>query len=414
MTLTKSRYQVESNKIVIFGAGRIGRSFIGQLFGCNGYKVEFVDINSEIVKVLNKKGSYRIIIRREKDEEIIVPNVHAIDASDEKKVAEAVATAGIMAISVGRNAVGKVIPGIASGLKLRYVHCHDSPLDIILAENMRSAKEFVQRLLREKLPENYPFEKLVGLVETSIGKMVPIMTQAELEKDPLLIFAEPYNTLILDRRGFKSAIPDIKELAPKDNMKAWVDRKAFIHNLGHATAAYFGFYKHPEITYLSEIFNDREVCDFTREVMLQSADLLCHAYPQEFTKADLESHADDLIYRFRNKALRDTVFRVGQDLIRKLGPDDRFMGAIHLAIKVVKPYDKIIKAMTYGFYFKARDEAGRYYEPDVKFLTELSKDFELTLTQHLGLNTPEDQKIITELFGLYKKLSKADQYRTGV
>ena len=74
----------------------------------------------------------------------------------------------------------------------------------------------------------------MGLVETSIGKMVPIMKTEDLEEDPLLVYAEPYNTLILDRKGFLGDIPHIEEFALKDNIKAWVDRKAFIHNLGHA------------------------------------------------------------------------------------------------------------------------------------------------------------------------------------
>ena len=106
---------------------------------------------------------------------------------------------------------------------------------------MISAADFVREQLIKNLPSSFPVESMVGLIETSIGKMVPIMPLAELEKDPLVVFAEPYNTLILDGKGFKSPIPEIKGLAPKSNIKAWVDRKAFIHNLGHATAAYYGY-----------------------------------------------------------------------------------------------------------------------------------------------------------------------------
>jgi len=158
------------------------------------------------------------------------------------------------------------------------------------------------------------------------------MTLAELEKNPLMVYAEPYNTLILDRKGFKSPIPDIKGLAPKDNIKAWVDCKAFIHNLGHATAAYYGFYKHPDAVYIYEILDDFDVFQFTREVMIQSALTLHVAYSDDFTIYDLEEHIDDLLMRFQNKALQDTIYRVGHDLTRKLRSDDRFMGAIHLAI----------------------------------------------------------------------------------
>jgi len=404
MNLIKNKYQIDVRKIVIFGAGKIGRSFIGQLFGSSGYKVVFVDVDPVIVARINSQGGYRIIIKGEKDKEIIIKNVQAISAFNIQKVIEAVSTAAILAVSVGKNALENVIPVIAAGLELRYSRNLNCPLDIIIAENMRAAAGFMKEQLIKNLPLDYPFEKLVGLVETSIGKMVPIMTLVELEKDPLMVYAEPYNTLILDRKGFKSPIPDIKGLAPKDNIKAWVDRKAFIHNLGHATAAYYGFYQHPDAVYMYEVLDDSEVFRFTRDIMLQSADILKAAYPLEFTDAELEDHIDDLIFRFRNKALKDTIFRVGQDLIRKLSAGDRFMGSIHLAIQYRRPYDIILKAMSYGLCFKAKDEEGNLFMSDIAFLEAVSKEFESTLIKDLVFDPAADYFIIQELKKLYKVL----------
>ena len=51
------------NKIVIFGAGKIGRSFIGQLFSRAGFEVVFIDINKEVIKELNRRKSYDVIIK---------------------------------------------------------------------------------------------------------------------------------------------------------------------------------------------------------------------------------------------------------------------------------------------------------------------------------------------------------------
>src|SRR5664280_2682120 len=82
MKRIEDKLQVEDHKIVIFGAGKIGRSFIGQLFGCSGYKVVFVEIDPAMVTMLNQHGNYRVVIKDEKDEEIIVPNVQAISALD--------------------------------------------------------------------------------------------------------------------------------------------------------------------------------------------------------------------------------------------------------------------------------------------------------------------------------------------
>jgi mannitol-1-phosphate 5-dehydrogenase len=405
MILIKSKFPVDVRKIVIFGAGKIGRSFIGQLFGCNGYKVVFVDIDPRIVNLLNERGNYRIVIKGDKEEEIIVPDVEAVSALDSDKVADEVSTAGILAVSVGKNALEKVMPAISAGLLKRSVDAPGTPLDIILAENMRSAADFVMEQLKKNLPLSFPVESMVGLIETSIGKMVPIMPLTELEKDPLVVFAEPYNTLILDGKGFKSPIPEIKGLAPKKNIKAWVDRKAFIHNLGHATAAYFGYYRHPDAVYMYEVLDDPQVLRFTRNVMLQSADILKTAYSGEFTDVDLIDHIDDLISRFRNKALQDTVFRVGQDLTRKLSSDDRFMGAIHLAMKYIKPYDQILLAMSYGFHFRAKDETEHCFPSDIIFLNSVAEHFESTMTGLLGFDPVLDLPVIKAL----KELSGSDR-----
>jgi mannitol-1-phosphate 5-dehydrogenase len=406
MQNTGNRLKVDPYRILIFGAGRIGRSFIGQLFGCSGYKVVFVDVDDRVVRMLNERKSYRVVIKSNLDEEILVPNVSAIPASDKQQVTEAVCSAGIAAVSVGKFALEKVIPVIAAGLELRKRVNPYFPLDIILAENMRSAAEFTRMELLKHLPDGYPLDMLTGLIETSIGKMVPIIPFADIEKDPLVVFAEPYNSLILDGKSFRTPIPDVKGLAPKSNIKAWVDRKAFIHNLGHATAAYYGHFLHPEMIYMYEILEDKRVLDYTREVMMQSAGILNRVYSEDLPMKDLEEHADDLLSRFRNRALQDTIFRVGQDLTRKLAADDRFMGAIKLAREVNLPHDLIIKAMSFGFTFRATDEFGNPYLPDKEFLEAISTDFKRSMTDLLKLQKETDSEIIEKLHTLYSETGR--------
>ncbi len=406
MIPTKSRFQVDNRKIVIFGAGKIGRSFIGQLFGTAGYKVVFVDTDRLLTALINERKCYRVVAKSEREETIVVRNVSAIDAADVPAVGEAVSTAGIVAVSVGKNAVEKVVPMIADGLKLRHDRCPGQPLDIIIAENMISGRDFMEENLKKFLPPEFPLNEMTGLVETSIGKMVPIMSQSDLEKDPLQVFAEPYNILILDKKGFRTPIPQIKGLAPKENIKAWVDRKAFIHNLGHATAAYYGYYLHPESAYMYEVLNDAKVSGFTREVMMQAAEILIEAYPGEFTATDLAEHIEDLLSRFRNRFLRDTVFRVGHDLGRKLGSGDRFMGAVMLAVRHGKPYQKILKAMSYGFVFKATDESGSNFEGDLQLIDALQSDFENTLVNLLRFNPESDSAIIMDLKNYMNQISE--------
>jgi mannitol-1-phosphate/altronate dehydrogenase len=384
--------------IIIFGAGKIGRSFIGQLFGKAAYKIVFVDMDESLVHELNSRGSYPVIIKSPGGEErVVIDNVIAIHAMDRDAIIQAISNASIMTISVGKAALPAVAVTVAAGLLKREEKQAGQRIDIILAENMRSVDHFFREKLREILPVSYPLNEQVGLVETSIGKMVPIMTSRDLEADPLQVFAEPYNTLILDKKGFKGVIPLIKEFALKENMKAWVDRKAFIHNLGHATAAYIGYLHYPEVIYLYEVLADSKIYAFTLRVMEQSAKILRKVYPDEFTSSNLSLHIKDLLTRFQNRNLGDTIYRVGCDLHRKLGKDDRFMGIIRLAGKKDLPCNMILEALSMGLLFKAGDEQGKLYPGDKLFHEKWSQDRELVLQEVCSLHQERDKALIKQI-----------------
>jgi len=383
-------------KLVLFGAGKIGRSFIGQLFATSGFEVVFVDISEPVIRELNRLNEYRVVIKSSQPDLIInVGNVRGILASELDKVAEELSVCDIAAISVGQKGLPQAINTLAKGLILRQKRSGNKPLDVILAENMHNADKYAKDILISIVGSEYPVDDLVGLIETSIGKMVPIMPKEEQENDPLLVYAEPYNTLILDKKAFKNLIPDVKGLAPKDNMKAWVDRKSHIHNFGHAAAAYAGFLADPSVQFMAEILKIHNVKKFTRSAMLQSANVLLKKYPGEFTILELTEHIDDLLGRFENHALGDTVFRVGCDLKRKLYRDDRILGPLIDGIQTKSPVDKILMAFSYGLQFLAKDENGNVFPGDDYFSKAISeKGLPFVLTSLCGLIPTEDQGII--------------------
>jgi mannitol-1-phosphate 5-dehydrogenase len=392
------------NKLVLFGAGKIGRSFIGQLFSKGGYEVVFIDVYQPLIDEMNHRHNYNVVIKGDVESVINIQNVRAVFAYDVENVNSEIATARIVAISVGLNGLKSVIPLISSGLKKRYETHEASPLDIIIAENLRNAAEFIKQELQKHLPEGYPLEGRIGLIETSIGKMVPIMLQKDVEEDMLQVFAEPYNTLILDKLAFKNPIPDIEGLAPKQNMKAWVDRKLFIHNLGHATTAYLGYLFNPEFLYLYEVLANKRIHAEVKNTMLQAADILLKKYPAEFTKNTLTDHIDDLLLRFQNKALGDTIFRVGSDLMRKLSSEDRLSGAIRLAVDLKLPYDRILYALVCGCHFRAKDEDGYMLKDDVEFIYHYQNNIKLILTKVCGFNEIENRELFNKAEAINKKL----------
>lgn len=383
------------NKILLFGAGKIGRSFIAQLFSRSGYEIVFVDINQKLIDLLNKADSYKVVVKDKKEYSLEVRNFRAIHFSEKKKILEVFADTSLVSTSVGANELNRLFPLFAEALVYRFKKSPYSPVDFIIAENLRNADDLFEKNLKSWLPDDYPFDKLVGLVETSIGKMVPIMSQQDITEDPLQVFAEDYNKLPISAKGFKNSPPEVAGLKYKSNIKVWVDRKSLIHNLGHAAAAYFGFQAMPDEKFLWKVLGNKEVFEKTQATMQQSAHLLLMKYPYDFTQEFLEKHVDDLLSRFQNKALGDTVFRVGSDLHRKLSSEDRLSSAIKLASVLKQPYDLILEALVAGFYFRARDMNNELFPLDKEFAQKFEEqNFEDFFAEITGFNRNFNSEII--------------------
>lgn len=396
---------IQQNKLVLFGAGKIGRSFIGQLFSRSGYEVVFIDVYKPVIDELNKKKSYRVIIRWDNDEVLTIKNVRAVHANDEPSVIWEVATAGILAVSVGSYGLEQIFPMLSKGLLKRYEIFRNSPLDIIIAENLRNANNFFYSELAKFLPKEYPLDTLVGAVETSIGKMVPLIQRKDSEEDILLVYAEPYNTLIVSKKAFRNPIPKIEGIAPKENIKAWVDRKLFIHNMGHTAIAYIGHLYNPDFKYIYEVLAVPKIKDLVLSTMLQSARILIKNYPDEFSFDEMNTHINDLLLRFQNRALGDTIFRVGCDLRRKLGPEDRFAGIINLALTDDLPFNKILFALICGCYFRAKDENGLMLKDDIDFVNRYNSNIDNILSNICGFEYASVRKIFTEAKIIEKQIA---------
>jgi mannitol-1-phosphate 5-dehydrogenase len=388
--------------LVQFGAGNIGRSFVGALFSRAGWDVVFVDVDSWIVSLLNGAKYYPVIIKRDgkADETRRIGPVRAVDVKDPILVSYEIAEADMIAVSVGKRALPAVLPLIARGLRDRFKEDPKRPMDIIIAENARSAPDLCRTALAKELGPQYPLEQLVGLVETSIGKMVPIMEEKSLAQDPLQLFAEEYETLIVDKRGFRGPIPDIPGLCPVDAIAAYVDRKLFIHNLGHAAAAYLGYRADPSKRFIPEALRLPGVEAGVRKAMDEAADALVLAYPEAYSRQDLADHIEDLLGRFKNQALGDTVHRVGRDLPRKLSRDDRLVGAMLLCAQKKVPFTGIAAVYAAALDFAAPDEQGALYPADLRFRQELLPlgiEEILRRVSQLDSNAESDKPVIEAL-----------------
>lgn len=367
---------------VQYGAGNIGRGFIGALFAKAGWKVRFIDINMEIIDALNRDGAYPVeILSTEKgkavSKEQIISNVSGVDGRDMEAVADVIASADMMATAVGVNILPFIVPAIAAGLRRRMASRR--PLDMIICENMVDADQYVKTLLQKQLSAHEAawVEQNVGLVEASIGRMVPVMTEEMKKGSVLRVCVEPYSELPIDRAAMKGEIPKIPGLHPFSPFEFYIRRKLYLHNMGHGTTAYLGYLYNCE--YIWQAIDIPEIKLIVQRAMLESAGALSRRFQIPLT--DITDHIDDLLLRFANCALGDTVARVGRDIGRKLSVGDRFAGALNLCAQqgITPVYIPI--GLAAGLCFDNADDKGT---AEIRSMIA-AKGVEAVLAEYCGL-----------------------------
>ena len=227
---------------VMYGGGNIGRGFIGALLSQSGYRVTFIDVAEPVVKHLQEKECYPIrYVFSGGHEDVLVENVTAVNGNDAEAASDVIANCDIMATAVGARILKFIVPNIVAGLRKRWA-MSDKPLNIIVCENLMDANLVVEGMIKAQLTEEEckKFDQTVGLVEASIGRMVPVQTEEMKDGEPMRVCVERYGFLPTDKAAFKGGVPEIKNMVPFAPFDFYIKRKLYVHNMGHATCAYLG------------------------------------------------------------------------------------------------------------------------------------------------------------------------------
>lgn len=360
-------------KAVMYGAGNIGRGFIGMLFSASGYEVTFVDVAEEVVRELQEKKQYPLrYVTSQGYRDIMVKPVTAINGNEVEMTAGAIAECDIMATAVGARILKLIAPNLAAGIRRR-MRTNGKNLNIIICENLMNADLVLERMVKAELTKEEIewFDRHVGLVEASIGRMVPVQTEEMRDGEPLRVCVEPYGFLPVDQAAFKGEIPDIKNMIPFEPFDFFIKRKLYIHNMGHAVCAYLGDILGLE--YIYQAIDQNEIYIIVKNAMEESAAALSSVYGVQLE--NIMKHITDLLYRFTNAALKDTCKRVGGDPERKLAFEDRLIGPAGLAFTqgIVPAYIAIGAAAGIWRYIDETEEMEQSLACAEEVLTNVSK-----------------------------------------
>ena len=305
-------------KAVHFGAGNIGRGFIGLLLSQAGYHVSFVDVAAPLVNDINELGKYNVQIFGEA-EKTLVENVSAINSNENlDALLDAIVEADIVTTAIGPNILKFIAPNIAKGLTKR-VATNKKPLNIIACENMVGGSTVLKNFVYQNLSDDVKpeVEKLIGFPDAAVDRIVPLQKNDE----KLLVKVEPYAEWDVDSRGVVGELPAIKGMTLVDNLGAYIERKLFTVNTGHASIAYLAYQKGlPDI---STAMRDVDIVAAARAVWAETSALLVDKY--NFDVITHQKYVMTTEERFKNPAISDEVTRVARGPKRKLSAGDRLV-----------------------------------------------------------------------------------------
>ena len=340
--------------VVIEGAGNAGRAVHAPRFLEAGYKVTLVDVNPGLVGHLKKEGKYTVEVVGDGAKTYDVSGFEMLHGNEDRDAVVArIRDADLAITAVGERALPFIYPVFAEALGQR-----GRPLSVILAENMGQPETVFRQGINDIDPAAAS-EDMLYLTGACIGTMMPLPVKGEFS----VVRREAYDKVIIANQAFPDGFPQVPNLEGVHNFPAHLSEKLLVHNGGHSALAYFAHQY--GIDYIWEAAARSDLMGYARAVMDLAGEVLVREHPDDFDEAYMQAHTADLEARFGNQRLGDTVYRVGKDLLRKLGPTDRLAPTVRLAQKYGLDPDPVLRAIGVGiFFYDAVDEDGKPHAGD--------------------------------------------------
>ena len=305
-------------KAVHFGAGNIGRGFVGLLLHEGGYELVFSDVAGALVDAINATDSFTVHEAGPGGVDRVVTGYRALNsAEDPDAVAAEVATADVVTCAVGPTVLRFIAPAIVAGLTRRDPAL--GPLKVMACENAIGATDQLRGEI-EKATGDDAVELLARAVfaNTAVDRIVP----AQPAGGGVDVTVEPYFEWAIERGPFGDDLPNIPGAHFVDDLGPFIERKLFTVNTGHAATAYFG--AQAGIDRISDALSDPSIAARVAAALEETSEMLSAVHGLD--PAELAAYRATILERFRNPELVDTVQRVGRQPLRKLSRHERLIG----------------------------------------------------------------------------------------
>lgn len=319
-------------KAVHFGAGNIGRGFVGVILNEAGYELVFSDVAAPLIDALNTEESYTVHEVGADPKDITITNFRGINSAENPDaLAEEIATADVVTTAVGPTVLKFVAVNIAQGLQKRAELGTPGKVAVMACENAINATDG----LAEEVRKHYAAaDEQAIFANTAVDRIVPNQAPGQ----GLDVTVENYYEWAVETGPFGDDVPAINGATWVEDLAPYITRKLFTVNTGHATLAYFG--AQAGISKISDALANDEIRAKVEATLAETKDLIVRRFG--FEPEVQQAYIEKILSRFANKDLPDTTDRVGRSPLRKISRNERFIGPAADLAELGRPTDALL------------------------------------------------------------------------
>lgn len=303
-------------QVLIFGAGKIARGFLGHLLYRAGVDMAFVEQAPQLVTLLTESGRYRVSVLGNPEKSDVVSGFRVYAPDDRAGIQREMADATTLFTAVGGKNLPAIAPAIGYALSVA-----GRPVNVITCENWTKPAQQLERAVRELYPNVQ-----AGFAEAVVMRSAIEPDPQELAEDPLLVNVQDYWHLPVDAAGLIAPLPPVKELEPIENFGGFLEQKFYTYNAANGTVSYLGaLLSHERI---SDAAWDDRILSILDMVYLETGQALARKYGMPLQEQ--LAFAATSKTKLQDRVIVDNVERNARDPLRKLGPQDRLVGSARL------------------------------------------------------------------------------------
>ena len=352
-----------TKQIVVIGAGKTGRGFIGRFLAERDLPFVLADRDEALVSRLQKQDGYEIRFYGGKRPPVQA-KPQAVLQMDSPACTQALQEAEIVFVSVGYGSLEALGRSLNGRLSER--------ARVFVAENGEAPAE--------RLKQGYHGG-------AQIGSAVVFCTTNETEDGNLI--SETIDAIPYDARALPGNFLTFDFLQPVQDFDALMRRKLLTYNAANAIITYLG--SRMGYTYLSQAAVDPKLQALLHRHFAAIGRALCAEYG--YTAEDQAAFAGDAMRKFTNADILDPLTRNGRRPLLKLVPSERLVGSLRLLEKYGEDTEPIEQTIAYALAFDA-DADWRAYVAQT--------GVERILTQTCGI--APDEPAFDRILKLYRTL----------